>query len=100
MSSLLIGHMPIYPTSGHFTANLIGTGTAWTSGTPGAPTFTLAGGTGASIVSQTVVDASHAVLVLAGGTALGLLTITDPSTSTTATIHVKERLRWFPMRHR
>ncbi len=65
-----------------------GVGTAWTPGTPGTPTFTLSGGTGASISGQVVNSATKATLTIVTGTGLGLLTITDPSTGSTATIDV------------
>ena len=67
---------------------ITGTNTSWTSGTPGSPTFTVSGGTGASITAQTITSATSATLTLSAGSALGALTITDPSTSTTASITV------------
>ena len=67
---------------------LTGTGTSWTAGTPGSPTFTLSGGTGASITAQSVVSSTSATVTLTAGSATGALTITDPSTSATATVTV------------
>ncbi len=75
----------------NITGNVItlsGTGTSWTAGTPGTPTFTLSGGTGASITSQTITDATHATITLNAGSATGALTITDPSTSATTSVTV------------
>lgn len=71
------------------TVGLIGTGTAWTPGTPGTPVFTLTGGTGASITSQTVNTATTATLTINTGTALGNLTITDPSTNATQLLTIE-----------
>jgi hypothetical protein len=70
------------------TVHLTGTNTGWTPGTPGTPTFTLSGGTGASISAQTVVDATHATLTVHTGTAAGTLTITDPLNGLTVTLLV------------
>lgn len=67
---------------------LIGSGTSWISGTPCVPIFTLSGGTGASIVSQTVTDSTHATITINAGSANGTLVITDPSTNSTAPITV------------
>jgi lysophospholipase L1-like esterase len=67
---------------------LTGTGTAWTAGTPGSPTFTLSGGTGASITAQSVASATSATITVTAGSATGPLTITDPGTGATATITV------------
>lgn len=63
---------------------LTGTGTSWTSGTPGSPTFTVSGGT---INSQTVTSGTTAAInYTAPGTA-GSVTIGDP-TGGTATLTV------------
>ena len=67
---------------------ITGTNTSWTAGTPGTPTFTLASGTGASIASQTVTDATHATLTITAGSSPGSLIITDPLGGATATVNV------------
>jgi lysophospholipase L1-like esterase len=67
---------------------LTGTNTTWSSGTPGSPTFTLTGGTGASITAQTVASATSATLTISAGSATGTLTITDPASGYTQTITV------------
>jgi lysophospholipase L1-like esterase len=67
---------------------LTGVGTAWTPGTPGSPTFTLSGGSGASITAQTVASTTSATITVTAGSALGTLTVTDPSTGATTTITV------------
>ena len=87
------GHLNAAPT-----VTVTGTGTAWTPGTPGSPTFTLSGGTGASITAQTVVSATVATLTLATGSSTGVLTITDPSTGATATITLRPSTyhKWYP----
>ena len=65
---------------------LTGSATTWTAGTPGTPTFTIAGG--CTITAQTVASATSATLtVTAPGTA-GTCTVTDPSNSTTLSITV------------
>lgn len=71
------------------TITLTGTGTAWTPGTPGSPTFTVSGGAGASITAQQVLTATTATITLQTGTATGALTITDPSTGATAVITLR-----------
>lgn len=63
------------------TVYLTGTGTAWTAGTPGSPTFTVDHGT---ISAQTVVDETHATLTYCPGDYLGPVIFTDPSTGMTA----------------
>ncbi len=67
---------------------LVGTHTSWSAGTPGTPTFTVSGGTGAAITAQTVTDATHATLTFSAGSATGDVTITDPTGNATAVIHV------------
>jgi len=67
---------------------LTGITTTWTPGTPGTPTFTLSGGTGASITAQTIASGTSATLTITAGSALGVLTITDPSTGFTTTVTV------------
>jgi hypothetical protein len=70
------------------TIAITGTNTTWSGGTPGTPTFTLSGGTGASITAQSVADATHATLTLAAGSSPGTLAITDPSSGATTTVAV------------
>lgn len=67
---------------------LTGTNTLWTVGTPGTPTFTLSGGTGASLTAQSVIDSNHASITIFAGSVAETLTITDPSSNTTANIFV------------
>lgn len=62
-----------------------GTGTAWTSGTPGSPTFSCNHGT---ITAQTVNGTTDADLTFDPGDYLGPVTFTDPSTGATDTITV------------
>jgi hypothetical protein len=67
---------------------LTGYNTGWTAGTPGTPTFTLTGGTGASITAQTVASATSATVTISAGSTGGVLTIHDPLNSITTTINV------------
>jgi hypothetical protein len=69
---------------------LTGTGTTWTAGTPGSPTFTISGGTGPAITAQTVASGTSATLTISTGTSSGTLTITDPNSGATATITVQD----------
>jgi len=62
-----------------------GGNTAWTSGTPGSPTFTCDHGT---LSDQSVTDADTATATYDPGLYLGTVTFTDPSTGATATITV------------
>jgi hypothetical protein len=64
---------------------LTGSGTAWTPGTPGAPTFTVNHGT---ISAQTVNSATSATLTYCPGDFLGTATFTDPSTGQTVAVPV------------
>ncbi len=70
------------------TITLTGNATTWTSGTPGSPTFTVTGGSGASIVSQSVASSTQATITLAAGKATSTLLITDPASGATTTIAV------------
>jgi len=88
-SSLAVSPLAIAANSGSATLTLTGTGTSWTPGTPGSPSFTLSGLAGASIVSQSVASATSATLVIATGSSTGELTITDPSCSATAVTQVE-----------
>lgn len=72
---------------------LTGTGTAWTPGTPGSPTFTTSRGT---ITAQVVADATHATLTVDFGNYLGPVTFTDPSTGETDTIMVTSDPAYLP----
>lgn len=67
------------------TVHVTGTSTSFT-GTP----FTLSGGSGASISSQTVTDSLHATLVISAGTATGTLTIHDTGSGSTAALSVQD----------
>lgn len=70
------------------TVTITGTNTSWTAGTPGTPTFTLTGGTGASIISQTIISNTSATLTINAGSATGTLTINDPNNNVTTNIIV------------
>lgn len=67
------------------TLTATGTGTAWTSGTPGSPAFTCNHGT---ITAQTVNSTTEATLTFDPGDYLGAVTFTDPDNGTTDTIVV------------
>lgn len=98
MATLDAAHLSIPPGTGSATISLTGTGTTWTAGTPGSPTFTLAGGPGAAIAAQSVQDATHAMLTIAAGSTPGVLTITDPSTGATALVSVRPFVHYLPRR--
>lgn len=59
-----------------------GTGTAWTAGTPGSPTFTCDHGT---LSAQVVASETSATATYDPGDFLGTVTFTDPSTGATDT---------------
>lgn len=64
------------------TGNIVtatGVGTTWTPGTPGSPTFTISGVTGAQITSQVVNSATSATLTVTASTGgnTGTLVISD-----------------------
>lgn len=65
------------------TVVLTGTGTSWTPGTPGSPTFGIStSGSGASITAQTVDSSTQATLTVDAGTGIGdTITINDPDNS-------------------
>jgi hypothetical protein len=65
------------------TLTLTGTGTAWTSGTPGSPTFTASAGT---ITAQTVNSSTSATLTYSAPASAQTVTLTDPSTSDTTNL--------------
>ncbi len=67
---------------------LTGNATGWSTGTPGTPTFTVTGGNGAAIQSQSVADSLSASIVLYAGSATGTLIITDPLSSATTSVTV------------
>lgn len=62
---------------------LAGTGTSWSAGTPGTPTFTVSGTNGATITGQSVSSAGLATVNVTTGASPGTLIITDPSTGNT-----------------
>lgn len=88
--SISVSPVSIFKDSTNNIITVTGNSTSWTAGTPGLPTFTLSGGTGASIANQTVTDATHAILTVTAGSSTGTLTITDPSALASATITVSE----------
>jgi lysophospholipase L1-like esterase len=63
---------------------LSATGTSWTAGTPGSPTFTVSGGT---ITAQTVASATTATLTFTAPSS-GPITITDPSTGASISLTI------------
>jgi len=63
----------------------VGTGTAWTAGTPGAPVL---GVTVGVISDQVVADATHMTFTWTIGNFLGVATFTDPSTGETDAVLV------------
>lgn len=64
---------------------ITGVGTNWLTSNP---TFTVSGGTGASITSRTINSDTSATITLSVGSASGTLTITDPSSNNTASFLV------------
>jgi lysophospholipase L1-like esterase len=64
-----------------FPLSLTESGTSWTSGTPGSPTFTASAG---SISTQTVLSASSATIALNTPASGSSLNIGDPTTSVSA----------------
>lgn len=67
---------------------LRGVNTLWTAGSPGSPAFTISGGTGASIISQTISSTTGATLTIDPGSSAGTLVITDPTNNATTTVSV------------
>jgi hypothetical protein len=68
---------------------LTGSYTIWQTD---SPTFTLSGGTGASITAQSIIDETTATVTVTAGSTGGALTITDPhppSTGATAAISIR-----------
>lgn len=78
--------VPLYGTG--VLIGLTGTGTAWSAGTPGIPTFALAGGNGAAITGQQVFDGVTASINVDAGASPGGLYIVDPSTGAQAILLV------------
>jgi hypothetical protein len=67
------------------TVSFVGVGTAWTTGTPGTPTFTVDHGT---LSDQEVTSATAATATYTPGNFLGTATFADPSTGATDTVIV------------
>jgi len=65
---------------------LTGSGTSWSPGTPGSPTFTTSCGT---ITAQTVASATSATLTYTAPASGSSCTITDPSQGDTASFAIK-----------
>lgn len=83
MASISLSQSSIVARTSGVVVTVTGTSTAF-SGTP----FTISGGLGAAIISQTVTDSTHASLTIAAG-ALGngtTLTVTDTGSAATATL--------------
>lgn len=68
------------------TITLTGSGTAWTPGTPGSPTFTISGG--CTITAQSVASITSATITVNSGGSATTCTVTDPSNSTTLSLPV------------
>lgn len=85
------GALAISPTSGNTsttpTLSLTGTNTVWTQETA-AGLFSVSGGTGSSIATPTITTDTAGTAVLTVGSTSGNLTVTDNSTSATATFSV------------
>lgn len=64
---------------------ITGVGTAWTTGTPGSPTFTVDHGT---LSNQEVTSTTTATATYTPGTFLGIATFADPSTGATCMVTV------------
>jgi hypothetical protein len=64
--------------------SLLGVNTQWSTL---SATFSLSGGTGASITAQSVTDNTHASITVTAGSADAILTVTDNSTFNTQTIY-------------
>ena len=75
----------VYASSTGNTITLTGYGTSWVSGTT---TFSLSGGTGASITATTVTGTTAATITVSAGTAPGTLTISDSTDAYTTAITV------------
>jgi GDSL-like Lipase/Acylhydrolase family len=73
--------------AGNATMSLRGYHTAWTPGTPGTPTITIAhSGDAATIVSQSVAAVNVASVVVNTGTSAGTFTLSDGTESSTSTV--------------
>lgn len=74
--------------SGNITLTLTGTGTSWTSGTPGSPTFTVSSVANVTKVSQSVASSTSATVVVTTGAGTGTLTVSDTIATNTTTVSV------------
>ena len=70
------------------TINLTGTGTSWITGVATTPTFTLSGNIGATIISQSIIDSTHATVTIAAASQNGTVVITDPSSNASVELYV------------
>jgi hypothetical protein len=85
-SSLAVSPTSVVQNSTGLTLTLTGTGTSWTAGTPGTPTFTVSAGT---ITAQTITSATAATLTYSSpASSSSPVTITDPSTGATASLTI------------
>lgn len=71
-------------------------GSGYTPGTPGSPSFSVTGGTGASVSSQVVTANNTATLQIATGSATGVLTISDGTDTATITLRPSTWHKWYP----
>lgn len=83
--TLSVSPSPIGNFGNSTTVTFTGVATAWTTGTPGTPTFTVDHGT---LSGQEVVSATSATATYTPGTFLGIATFADPSTGATCLVTV------------
>jgi hypothetical protein len=77
------------PTTTGNVVTITGTGTTWSAGTPGSPTFAISPtGGGQAITAQTVNSATQATLTVSTGAA-GTITISESQNMTSCTITVQ-----------
>jgi len=84
-TTLTVSPDPIGNFNNSTTVTFTGVGTAWSSGTPGTPTFSVDHGT---LSNQEVTSATSATATYTPGNFLGTATFTDPSTGATDTVTV------------
>lgn len=84
-TALSVSPSPIGNFGGSTELTFTGVTTAWTTGTPGSPTFTVDHGT---LSDQEVVSATSATATYTPGTFLGIATFADPSTGATVQVQV------------
>jgi hypothetical protein len=85
-ASIAVGTSTAYTNNSSLSVTVTGTNVNWTSGTPGSPIFSLSGGLGASIMSQTVTSSTTATLVINTGKSSGTLTVSSATDGASAAI--------------